>query len=61
MNTGHRCRDFAEQGGLFYTTTGDTPEQSKTMGCESPGALSSLIIVEESAAMKLTEQKLSPF
>ena len=61
MNTGHRCREFTEQGGLLDTTTGDTPEQSKTMGCENPGTLSSLTIVEETAAMKLTEQKLSPF
>jgi len=60
MNTGHRCREFTEQGGLLNATTGDTPEQSKTKGCENPGTLSSLTIVEESAAMKLTEQKLSP-
>jgi len=56
MNIGHRCRDFVEQGGLYYATTGDTPEKSKAIGCESPGTLSLLIIVQESAAMKLTKQ-----
>ena len=34
--------------------------QSKIKGCETPKALSSLIMVEESAAMKIKKQKLSP-
>ena len=46
---------------FICTTTGDTPEQSKAIGCESPGTLSSIIIVQESAAMKTYEtKKLSP-
>ena len=52
---------FTEQDGFINTTTGDTPEQSKAIGCESPGTLSSIIIVQESAAMKTYEtKKLSP-